>query len=33
NVKATYNRSLRLNDRKLLMQYWSDYIDKLKGII
>lgn len=33
NVKATYNRSLRLNDRKLLMQWWSDYVDNLKGII
>ncbi|MBK1973486.1 site-specific integrase [Campylobacter sp. TTU-622] len=32
-VKAAYNRSLRVNDRKFLMQWWSDYIDKLKGII
>ncbi len=32
-VKAAYNRSLRLDGRKELMQWWSDYIDKLKGII
>ncbi|HEB7556532.1 TPA: site-specific integrase, partial [Campylobacter coli] len=26
-VKAVYNRSLRLDDRRELMQWWSDYID------
>ena len=29
-VKAVYNRSLRLEDRRELMQWWSDYIDNLK---
>ncbi|MCV3501522.1 tyrosine-type recombinase/integrase [Campylobacter lari] len=29
-VKAVYNRSLRLDDRRELMQWWSDFIDKLK---
>ncbi len=32
-VKAAYNRSLRLDGRRELMQWWSDYIDKLKGIV
>lgn len=30
-VKAVYNRSLRLDDRRALMQWWSDYIDALRG--
>nr|WP_250325011.1 site-specific integrase [Campylobacter lari] len=30
-VKAVYNRSLRLDDRRELMQWWSDFIDKLKS--
>ena len=30
-VKAVYNRSLRLDDRRELMQWWSDYIDRLRG--
>lgn len=29
-VKAVYNRSLRLDDRRELMQWWSDFIDKLR---
>ncbi|MCR2064365.1 tyrosine-type recombinase/integrase [Campylobacter helveticus] len=30
-VKAIYNRSLRLDDRTALMQWWSDLIDRLKA--
>lgn len=30
-VKAIYNRSLRLDDRIKLMQWWSDFIDNLKN--
>ena len=29
-VKAVYNRSLRLEDRRALMQWWSDFIEELK---
>lgn len=29
-VKAVYNRSLRLEDRRSLMQWWSDFIEELK---
>ena len=29
-VKAVYNRSLRLEDRRILMQWWSDFIEELK---
>lgn len=29
-VKAVYNRSLRLEDRRELMQWWSDFIEELK---
>lgn len=29
-IKAVYNRSTRLDDRILLMQWWSDFIDDLK---
>ncbi len=27
-VRAAYNRSLYLNDRKEMMQWWADYLDK-----
>ena len=30
-VKAAYDRSQRLDDRARLMQYWSDYLDEVKG--
>ena len=29
-VKAVYNRSLRLEDRRGLLQWWSDFIEELK---
>ncbi|TBR80901.1 site-specific integrase [Campylobacter novaezeelandiae] len=32
-VKAAYNRSLRLSDRRFLMEWWAEYINKLKGEI
>lgn len=30
-IKAIYDRSKRLDERKKLMQWWSDYLDELKG--
>lgn len=30
-VKGAYNRSLRLEDRSYLMNWWSDFIDNLKA--
>lgn len=30
-VKAIYDRSQRLEDRAKLMQWWSDYLDEVKG--
>lgn len=30
-VKASYNHSKRLKEREALMQWWGDYIDKLKS--
>jgi integrase len=29
-VAAAYNRSARIEDRKIMMQDWSDYLDKLR---
>ena len=30
-VKATYNKAVYIKQRRELMQYWSDYCDRLKG--
>lgn len=29
-VRAAYNRALRLDERRKMMQEWADYLDKLK---
>ena len=31
SVRAVYNRSTRLPERRAMMQAWADYIDELKG--
>lgn len=31
SVKAAYNHALYLDDRKKMMQWWSDYLDSLKA--
>jgi integrase len=30
-VRAVYNRAVRLEERKTLMQKWSNYLDKIKA--
>jgi integrase len=30
-VRAAYNRSLRLDERRKMMQFWADYLDGLKA--
>ncbi len=30
-VEGAYNRADYMEDRKILMQWWSDYLDKIKG--
>jgi len=30
-VKAAYNHAEYLQERKKMMQHWSDYLDKLKN--
>lgn len=29
-VKASYNHATYLNERRAMMQHWSDYLDSLK---
>lgn len=29
-VKASYNHSIRLQERRELMQWWSDYLDEIR---
>lgn len=31
HVRAVYNRSLRLADRRMMMQAWADYLDELRA--
>lgn len=31
NVKAAYNHALYLDERQKMMQWWADYLDKLRG--
>jgi integrase len=30
DVRATYNRALRLSERRKMMQDWADYLDRLR---
>ena len=30
-VRGAYNKALRLADRRKMMQWWSDYLDEIKG--
>ncbi len=30
-VRAAYNRAQRLSERRLMMQNWANYLDKLKA--
>ena len=32
-VRAAYNHALHLEERKKMMQWWADYLDKLKTLI
>ena len=30
-VRAAYNKAQRLGDRKIMMQWWADYLDALRA--
>jgi integrase len=29
-VRAVYNRSVRIEERRKMMQYWADFLDRLR---